>query len=231
MAKERKRASTEIQEQIADELKRVERVRLGPKTSHEIENDPKHLSFVLARYKFVAKMLDGFDSALEIGCGDGFGTALVAQSVRRVLATDVESYGFEDVPATRWHRERIEYRVHDMVAGPTEGEETFSAAYSIDVIEHIEPESEGAFLTHAVRSLVPDGVMIVGTPNAAAAAHASSQSRHLHINLKTHESLRDVMSRHFEHVFMFGMNDEVLHTGFGPMCHYLFALAVRPRAG
>jgi hypothetical protein len=27
---------------------------------------------------------------------------------------------------------------------------------------------------------------------------------------------------------MFGMNDEVLQTGFGPMCHYLIALGVGP---
>jgi hypothetical protein len=25
---------------------------------------------------------------------------------------------------------------------------------------------------------------------------------------------------------MFGMNDEVLHTGYGPMCHYLWSVAV-----
>ena len=35
-------------------------------------NDPKHLSFTLARYKFCAKLLDGKNTALEVGCGDGF---------------------------------------------------------------------------------------------------------------------------------------------------------------
>ena len=32
------------------------------------------------------------------------------------------------------------------------------------------------------------------------------------------------MLQYFENVFMFSMNDEVLHTGFAPMGHYLFAL-------
>jgi hypothetical protein len=34
------------------------------------------------------------------------------------------------------------------------------------------------------------------------------------------------MLRHWKHVFIFGMNDETLHTGFGPMCHYIIAMGV-----
>ena len=41
--------------------------------------------------------------------------------------------------------------------------------------------------------------------------------------------LRALMQRYFRNVFMFGMNDEVLHTGFAPMCHYLWSLAVGVR--
>ena len=32
------------------------------------------------------------------------------------------------------------------------------------------------------------------------------------------------MRRHFNNVYLFSMNDEVLHTGYKPMSHYLFAL-------
>jgi hypothetical protein len=33
---------------------------------------------------------------------------------------------------------------------------------------------------------------------------------------------------YFRNVFMFGMNDEVVHTGYGPMCHYLWMVGVGP---
>ena len=36
-------------------------------------------------------------------------------------------------------------------------------------------------------------------------------------------------SRYFENVFVFGMNDEVVHTGFYPMCHYIFVLGTGKR--
>jgi hypothetical protein len=32
------------------------------------------------------------------------------------------------------------------------------------------------------------------------------------------------MAEHFENVFVFSMNDEVVHTGFTPMAHYLLAI-------
>jgi hypothetical protein len=37
------------------------------------------------------------------------------------------------------------------------------------------------------------------------------------------------MERHFRTVFIFSMNDEVVHTGFSPMAHYLLAVAVGVR--
>ena len=36
-----------------------EELSLGPWTSYSLVHDPKHMAFVLARYKFVAKMLHG----------------------------------------------------------------------------------------------------------------------------------------------------------------------------
>jgi hypothetical protein len=38
---------------------------LGPGASHEVEKDPNHLGFLLARSKFVAKMLEEHDRVLE----------------------------------------------------------------------------------------------------------------------------------------------------------------------
>jgi hypothetical protein len=37
------------------------------------------------------------------------------------------------------------------------------------------------------------------------------------------------MLGYFRNVFLFGMNDEVLHTGYYDMCHYLWALCSSPK--
>jgi hypothetical protein len=36
--------------------------------------------------------------------------------------------------------------------------------------------------------------------------------------------MRTLLSRFFENVFIFSMNDEVVHTGFSPMAHYIIGL-------
>jgi hypothetical protein len=41
--------------------------------------------------------------------------------------------------------------------------------------------------------------------------------------------LKRLMLQHFHDVFMFSMNDEVVHTGFHALAHYLFALCVGKR--
>src|SRR5262249_47894355 len=38
-----------------------------------------------------------------------------------------------------------------------------------------------------------------------------------------------LLEKYFAHVFIFSMNDEVVHTGFSPMAHYLFALCSVPK--
>jgi len=63
-----------------------------------------------------------------------------------------------------------------------------------------------------------------GTPNETASCYASEFSKIGHVNLFTAERLTELLCAYFHNVFLFGMNDEVLHTGFHPMCHYLLAL-------
>jgi len=50
---------------------------LGLMVNQSWNQDPKRTLFTLARYKFVARMLSGSGSVLEVGCADAFGTRLV----------------------------------------------------------------------------------------------------------------------------------------------------------
>ena len=103
------------------------------------------------------------------------------------------------------------------------------AIYMVDVLEHIFPNEELAFMSNLARSLGEHGVLLIGTPNKTADQYASKWSRKGHVNLQTAVGLRRLGSKYFHNVFQFGMNDEVLHTGYSSMCHYLWALLVAPR--
>jgi 2-polyprenyl-3-methyl-5-hydroxy-6-metoxy-1,4-benzoquinol methylase len=200
-------------------------IPMGPTASHIYRTDPRRLGILLARYKFCAKMLTGKTHVLEAGCGDSFGTNVVLQEVASVHGIDFDPV-FVDWSRDQAEREGLNatYEVVDLTVERPTGE--FDAAYSLDVIEHIETQREHHFLENLCSVMRPNGVVIIGTPNETASPYASEWSQRGHINLKDHESLRALMHRYFENVFIFSMNDEVVHTGFAPMAHYLFAMGV-----
>jgi 2-polyprenyl-3-methyl-5-hydroxy-6-metoxy-1,4-benzoquinol methylase len=200
------------------------RGKLGLMTSAAWREDPRRLLFLLSRYKFVSKMLAGREKVLEVGCGDAFGTPLVLQGVKSVCAIDFDPLFVEDVNERMDECYKFDCRVHDILGGPVPG--PFDAAYSLDVIEHVAAEDEDRFMANIVKSLTQDGVLILGTPSLQSQAYASAASKEGHINCKDHVALRQLSMKYFRNVFLFSMNDEVVHTGFYPMAHYLFSLCV-----
>jgi len=204
-------------------------VPMGPTASHVFRTDPRRLGILLARYKFCAKMLTGKTHVLEAGCGDSFGTNIVLQEVAAVHGIDFDPV-FVDWCRDQAEREGLNatYEVVDLTVDRPTGE--FDGAYSLDVIEHIEREREDRFMENLCAAMRPSGVVLIGTPNETASPYASEWSQRGHINLKGHVELRALMERYFENVFLFSMNDEVIHTGFSPMAHYLFAMGVGIRA-
>ncbi len=217
----------EIQNQSQiDDYGRKGPVQLGPWTSHIWRSDPRHLSFLLARYKFCAKTLSGKSSVLEVGCGDVLGAQLILQEVESVHGIDFEPLIINDAKK-RLEAEDIRgltFEVHDITK--SELNRTFDAGFCLDVIEHIPPELEEQFMSNICKSLESNAVFIIGTPNIAAQCHASEASAEGHFKLKSASGLKEVLLRHFNNVFIFSMNDEVVHTGFYPMAHYLIAVGV-----
>ena len=174
-------------------------------------------------------MLSGKRRVVEIGCADAFGTRRVQQEVGSVTASDFDPVFIADarsrMAAESWACETL---IHDILSGPVPPG-GFDAGYSLEVFEHIAKERENDFVGNISRSLTPNGVAVIGSPTLQSQAYASEGSKAGHVNCKDGREYRKVMERHFENVFLFSMNDEVVHTGFTPLAHYLFALCVGPR--
>ena len=202
--------------------------QLGFMTSWAWQDDPKRLTFTLARYKFVAQMLAGRRSVLEVGCGDGFGSRVVRQNVAKLTGIDIDPDFVSSAQQTMSEKWPVEFRVHDVLATPVEGE--FDAIYSLDVLEHIPQEQEDAFLANMLVPLARHGVCIIGMPSLESQAYASEYSKLGHVNCKNQASLKSLLSKYFRYVFNFSMNDEVVHTGYSAMSHYNIALCCEKTA-
>jgi len=142
--------------------------------------DPKRMLFTLARYKFVAKMIEGKDRVLEIGCADAFGTRIVQQHVEKVTALDFDPIFIEDAKARYDPEWPAEYLVHDMLVAPPPG--TYDAAFCLDVLEHIDPKDEDLFLENVKQYITENTVFIAGMPSLESQPFASPQSKAGHIN-------------------------------------------------
>jgi SAM-dependent methyltransferase len=187
--------------------------------------DPRRLGIMLSRYKFVSKMLSGKSSAIEIGCGDAFGSRVVLQEVSELTVMDIEPIFIKDIERRQSKKWPLKPIVHDILKGPTEYK--YQAAYSLDVIEHIPSKFEDLFIENIKQSVTDDGVVIIGMPSLESQKYASQASKEGHVNCKSGEEFKHLCRKHFKSVFLFSMNDEVVHTGYYPMAHYLIALCVK----
>tara|TARA_B100000579_G_C22803690_1_gene841321 strand:+ start:952 stop:1641 length:690 start_codon:yes stop_codon:yes gene_type:complete len=194
---------------------------LGENTTRILLESPRNLLFNLARYKFVTKMFDGFKNVLEVGCQEGFGAHLVSGGVDHLDCLDFY-HPYIDSCCRRINSSKIKFFAHDMLDSPVLN--SYDGIFALDVLEHIEKEAENQFIENICESLGENGSLIIGMPSIESQKYASKSSKIGHVNCKNMLELKEFMQTYFSNVFTFGMNDEVLHTGYPQMSHYVLAL-------
>jgi SAM-dependent methyltransferase len=188
-------------------------------SAYAYEDDPKRLAFTAARYKHVAKLLEGKKRVLEVGCADGYFSRIVRQHVDELIGIDVDAQSvFEAIRgcSVRWPVKFYPADIVDFNFGE------FDAVYSLDVLEHIDPDRE--FLK-AMSAAAP--VAVIGTPSHESQEYASRLSREGHVNCFSGSDLKHYLQNYWPQVFMFTMHDEAIGTGYLPMANYLLALCVK----
>ena len=212
----------EMRESLGDR-----RIALGRYYSYWFDRTPRRALYHLSYYKFAAKLIGSPRQVLDVGCSEGIGTWLLAKECGFARGIDLDAEAIE-VAAANWTEDQVEFACEDFLAADVC---RFDALTSFDVIEHVMPENADAFLARVAASLGEDGIAVIGTPSEEGQRYASEVSRKGHVNVYDGERLIDALGTHFRHAFLFGANDEVVHTGVPPMSHYLIGVGVRPLSG
>jgi SAM-dependent methyltransferase len=110
-----------------------------------------------------AALLAAGRTVLDLGCNNGYGSAVLGQVCRQVTALDVSPTAIQDAQA-RFGDRGIDFRVYDGRKIPFD-DLSFDLVVSFQVIEHL--EDTGPYLTEIARVLRPSGVALFTTPNAA----------------------------------------------------------------
>ena len=148
---------------------------------------------------------------LDLGCGTGHGTAMVAKRVAKVVGIDPSA---EAVAYARDNHaaENITFRVMDATDLKLR-DEFFHAVYSIQVIEHVEEVER--YLAEASRVLRPGGVFVVATPNRLTYSPNGIHNR-FHVKEYDARELGTLLATVFGEVEVVGLHaglDLALHPG------------------
>ena len=192
---------------------------LGAHTSFQFSRSPRRLLFGMSRYKFAQKMIGRYKDILELGCSDGFYAQLLAEKAKSVFGVDFDEEALKQAKVSI--RDNMVFAC-DNFLGKVYGK--YDAVVSFDVIEHTLLKNEDTFMETVCKNLTQYGIAVIGTPNILAMPHSCSVVREAHVNEYSAKRLKSLMDKYFHNAFMFSQNDEMVHTGFSPMAHYLIAI-------
>lgn len=205
---------------------------IGYYTDGEMAVDIKHFMFRLARYKYVAKLMQ-FEkqvNVLELGCNEAWGALMLQQNI------DLSSYlgvDFDD-DTIEWNKKNLpsdfSFVCDDFFSYAKQINRKYDLVFALDVIEHIPREKEGEFCGLFAKTLSERGTAIIGTPHINMMPYASETSKAGHINMYDQKRLFQVCKEYFHNVYIFNMNDEIVHTGMNAMACYFFAVCSNPIA-
>ncbi|MBW2291068.1 MAG: class I SAM-dependent methyltransferase [Deltaproteobacteria bacterium] len=134
----------------------------------------------------------GLGRVLDLGCGSGYGTAELADSLPRVV-------GLDRIPPDEMnHRDNIDWVRADLGGNPL-ALASFGLIVSFQVIEHL--EDPHIYLDSISRLLAPGGTAILTTPNIL----TSDKINPFHVHEYAADELRDCLAPYFDEVVMHGV--------------------------
>jgi 2-polyprenyl-3-methyl-5-hydroxy-6-metoxy-1,4-benzoquinol methylase len=150
------------------------------------ENYFEHLS----RYHFAQHLVEG-RRTLDAGCGDGYGSAMLAELASEVVGIDISGDAI-NAAAEKYKAGNLRFVAMD-VKEITFEPSSFGAVVCFEVFEHIHhPEK---MLEGIRKVLVPDGVLIISTPNGALVK--SGKPNPFHVKEYTLQEFDEILGQYF----------------------------------
>ncbi len=118
----------------------------------------------VARYKYAIKFIKIGDKVLDIACGSGYGSNILAEIGAKVWAGDMDAEAIM-LAQDKYKKNNLIFEKLDAIKLPFADNE-FDVVVSFETIEHIENYMK--FISELKRVLKPGGQLILSTPNVVA---------------------------------------------------------------
>ena len=147
----------------------------------------------LHRYAVAAALADG-KRVLDIACGEGYGSNLLAATAAQVIGVDIAS---EVIAHARqaYRKENLIFREGSCLNIPVE-DHSIDLVVSFETIEHIDESL--AFLQEIKRVLAVDGALIMSSPDKAEYTDRTGATNPFHKRELYHEEFLLLLKQHFK---------------------------------
>lgn len=151
------------------------------------------------RYLMANEYVAGKD-VLDIASGEGYGSALLANTAKSVVGVDISEEAVNHASNKYGDKDNLEFKVGDCVNIPC-NDNQFDIVVSFETIEHIKEQEK--FLSEIKRVLKKDGKLIISSPNKSIYSNDEYQNE-FHLKELTFEEFQKLLAEHFENTTLFG---------------------------
>ena len=175
----------------------------------------------LHRYLLAAELANG-KVVVDIACGEGYGSAMLAVSAARVYGVDIASEAV-DFARHKYARSTLEFLLGSCTAIPLP-DASVDLVVSFETLEHHAQHDE--MMQEVRRILRPDGVLIISSPDKHEYTEVLGNANTYHLKELYREEFECLLQRHFSHTrlfgqrMVFGSNIALIDTAPAP-CDYV----------
>ena len=145
------------------------------------------------RYALAARWCAG-QRTLDAACGEGYGSAILAETASAVEAVDISADAVAHASNRYGNKNNLNYQVANCTSLPF-AENQFDRVVSFETLEHLAEQDE--LLAEFRRVLTPDGVLILSSPDKAVYSDEQNTSNEYHVKELYRDELEKLIGRHF----------------------------------
>lgn len=153
----------------------------------------------LHRYALAAELVAGKD-VLDIACGEGYGSNLLAASAKMVIGVDISEPAIRRADA-KYQRANLQFKVGSCTEIPLE-DNSVDVVASFETIEHISQHEE--MMSELKRVLRTDGLLIISSPDKYQYSDVQDYDNEFHVKELYLNELRELLKTHFTFLEIFG---------------------------